>query len=121
MLSFNDAVNILDKIPPELVSITFNYLNGLDMVNFINGNKDDYISSLNINSDELNVWNLMNDTENKLFEWCNILFRANITNGYYKTTYEEYRRSPYNPHPYTIAFSFSTNKEKKYSNLSIDC
>jgi hypothetical protein len=115
MLSFIDAVNILNNLPEELVSITFNYLNGLDMVNFINGNKNNYISSLNINSDELNVWNLMKESENKLFEWCNILVCADIKSGYYKTKYEEFQRNPYKPYTHTTTFVLPTNKEKKYN------
>ena len=66
MSSSTNAVNIFDRIPPELVSITFNYLNGLDIIHFINRKKEEYVSSLNITEDELNVWNLMNNSDNKI-------------------------------------------------------
>jgi hypothetical protein len=111
MLSFNDAVNILNKMPPELVSIIFNYLDGIDMVNFINDNKDAYINELNITKDELNVWNSMNYSENKLFEWCKILFRANVNCWYYKMQFDNRQIKSY----YNSPFSLPTNKEKKYN------
>jgi hypothetical protein len=109
MLSFNGIVNIINNLPQELVLLVFNYLNGIDMVNFINNNKEDYIYTLNINKDELNIWNFMKNSKNKLFEWCKILYYADIYNNYYKSKYEETARV------YKNVFTLQSNKKKRYS------
>ncbi len=109
MLSFDDAINILNNLPQELVSVAFNYMNGIDMVNFINNdNICIQIKSLNVTNDELNVWNLMKNSDNKLFEWCKILYYANIYNFYYKNKYE-HTEIGYKP-----IFSLPSNKEYRY-------
>ncbi len=112
MLSFDGAVNILNNIPFELVSVTFNYLNGIDMIHFINNDLINYslIKSLNISEDEVNVWKLMKNSNKKVFEWCKILYYADINNNTYKIKYEEFV-VPY----YKTVFSLPSNKEKRYN------
>ncbi len=114
MLSFDGVVNILNNIPFELVSVTFSYLNGIDMINFINNNindliDDNLIKSLNVSEDELNVWKLMKNSDKKLFEWCKILYYANVDNYLYKIRYDEYIVSHYKG-PFTLP----SNKENRY-------
>jgi hypothetical protein len=115
MLSIKDAVNILNDLPQELVSLVFNNLNGIDMVHFINNNKEAYINEINIKDDELNVWNLMTNSDNKLFEWCKILHHANISSSYYKLKYEEKFKNENLFMNWKTKFAFSSNKEQKYS------
>ena len=116
MLSFDNAVNILNKLPVELVSLTFNYLDGLDMVNFINDNKEAYIYDLNITKNELNIWTLIKnsksslDANNKIAEWCKILFRANVNCLYYKQEYYKFQSKYYKKN-----FMLPTDTDKKYN------
>jgi hypothetical protein len=116
MLSINHVINILSDLPQELVSLIFNYLSGIDMVNFINKNELHIpLNELNIKDDELNVWNLMKNSDNKLFEWCKILHHANISSSYYKLKYEEKFKNENLFMNWKTKFAFSSNKEHKYS------
>ncbi len=104
MLSFDNVINILNNLPNELVSLVFNYLNGIDMVNFIN--KTDIpinINSLNVTNEELIIWDLL-ENDNKLYKWCKILYHANDTK-YYKTMYKA-------EHQYDL--KLPTGQENKY-------
>ncbi len=104
MQSIENAISILNNLPQELLSLVFNYLKGLDMVNFID--KTDIpinIESLNITNEELIIWELL-ENENKLFKWCKILYDAS-DNKYYKTMYKT-------EHRYDL--KLPTGKENKY-------
>jgi hypothetical protein len=120
MLSIDHVINILNNLPQELVSLVFNHLSGIDMVNFVNKNEL-YIpfNELNIKEAELNVWNLMKNSKdnfnNKLFEWCKILHNANISSSYYKLKYEEKFKNDNLFMNWKTKFAFSSNKEHKYS------
>jgi len=103
MLSVADAVNILNKLPPELVLTTFRNLNGLDMVHFINHNKEAYLDSLNITKEELNVWNLMKESNNKLFKWCKMLAMADLNKKIYRIANAD-EEHIYNQHLYYELF-----------------
>ncbi len=115
MLSYDDAINILKNLPLELVSHTFKYMQGIDMVhfrtdNFISGNDENYlIKSLDLIPDELNVWNYMKNSENKISNWCKILYYADINNMYYKKEYDK----P-NMQFLGAVFALPSNKEKRY-------
>ncbi len=115
MLSINHVINILNELPQELVSLIFTYLSGIDMINFVNKNEVYIpIKSLNIKEDELNVWNLMKKSDNKLFEWCKILYHADIKNSYYKLKYREKFQNENLLMNWKTQFAFSSNKEQKY-------
>jgi hypothetical protein len=116
MLSIDHVINVLNNLPQELVSLVFNNLSGIDMVNFVNKNEL-YIpfNELKIKEDELNVWNLMKNSDNKLFEWCKILHNANISSSYYKLKYEEHFKNENLFMNWKTKFAFSSNKEQKYT------
>ena len=118
MLSVADAVNILNKLPPELVLTIFRNLNGLDMVHFINHNKEAYVNSLNITKDELNLWNLLEDSKNKLFKWCKILACADLNKKIYRNIYEDENHYLY--YELFLNVGLSIELALKYSYLPVD-
>lgn len=114
MLSHGDAIDILKNLPLELVSLTFNYLRPINIIHFINddfiNDETDYlIKSLNSIPDELNIWNLIKNPNNKLFEWCKIMYYADYNNMYYKQIYDIFFVNGYKH-----IFSLPTNKLNRY-------
>ena len=88
MQTISEAIDILKKLPLELCFETFKYLDGLDLVNFINHPdiiNNDIIKSTNIIPEVVDIWNLINN-QDKLLELCKILYYADINNKYYKDT-----------------------------------
>ena len=91
MLSFDNAINILKELPYELVQLTSGYLNGIDMVNFINMTDIPInINSINTTNEELIIFNLL-ENDNKLYKWCKILHNA-ADKTYYKIMYKAEHR-----------------------------